>query len=350
MKKGIKSDERFAANPYARELTLDKDSYPRILSCVVEKRGSADWQNITDQPEEILPVKGFFPLLKALWTMMRLRAKYDAVVVAADRKGGLFSILNFLVPGRTVHVVMVATLWYKPASPFKYALKKLHHKLIAKGTSKFIVWATHEVEDYSGCFGIAPEKFVYIPHHHTLEGYDYEIVDKGYIFSGGDGDRNYLALCEAVRGLDIKVVINTRRKDWSGDVQPPPNVEAFPVTKEDFRRWMAGARFVILPMEGGLLHSGGQQTILNALGMGKPTVVVCERHGALDYIEDGVNGYIVPPNDVARLKEVITSIISDEALEKRLREGCEDAYEEYSTRRCMNRILNMIRDLVAEEG
>ena len=45
----------------------------------------------------------------------------------------------------------------------------------------------------------------------------------------------------------------------------------------------------MIAMQGGLLHSGGQQTCLNAMFMGKPTIAV-GRKWAIDLIEDGVDG------------------------------------------------------------
>jgi glycosyltransferase involved in cell wall biosynthesis len=61
---------------------------------------------------------------------------------------------------------------------------------------------------------------------------------------------------------------------------------------------MAGARLVVLPLKGGLLHSGGQQTYLNAMALGKP-VIVADDCGADEYIMHNVTGIVLVPGDRA---------------------------------------------------
>jgi glycosyltransferase involved in cell wall biosynthesis len=68
---------------------------------------------------------------------------------------------------------------------------------------------------------------------------------------------------------------------------------------------------VVVPMEGGLLHSGGQQSFLNAMAVGKP-VIVTDPDGASSYIEHGVTGLLVPPGDTKQLGEALQYLLEDE--------------------------------------
>ena len=61
---------------------------------------------------------------------------------------------------------------------------------------------------------------------------------------------------------------------------------------EGFRQAIASCRIMLVPMMAGPLHSGGQQTVLNAMYMGKPTIAFGKRW-AKDLIEDGDTGYII---------------------------------------------------------
>src|SRR5262249_1768928 len=159
---------------------------------------------------------------------------------------------------------------------------------------------SHEIEDYARAFGLAPEKLTYVPFHTTLHDYQYEIRDDGYIFAGGNYDRDYATLIEAVRPLDAPTWIATTRPKQLEGVPIPPHVRVEGTTHAGFRQAMAAARMVIVPMQKDLLHSGGQQTCLNALYLGKPTIAV-GRRWAVDFITDGLDGLIVDYEDVTGL-------------------------------------------------
>ena len=44
-----------------------------------------------------------------------------------------------------------------------------------------------------------------------------------------------------------------------------------------FRNLRTGSRLVVVPMEAGHFHVGGEQTYLNAMAMGKPVIVTDDR-------------------------------------------------------------------------
>jgi glycosyltransferase involved in cell wall biosynthesis len=110
-----------------------------------------------------------------------------------------------------------------------------------------------------------------------------------YIFSGGSASRDY-TLLRAAAGTDIplKVATSIYVGPW------PTNAEVRCVSHEEFVHWMARSRAVVLPLATDTTRSGGQQTYLNAMLLGKP-VVVTDAPGARDYITHGENGYIVAP-------------------------------------------------------
>src|SRR5208282_1884612 len=97
----------------------------------------------------------------------------------------------------------------------------------------------------------------------------------------------------------------------------PRHVRVEGTTVAGFRQAMASARLVVVPMEPGLLHSGGQQTCLNAMWLGKPTIAV-GRKWAVDFIEDGVNGLIVDYADVAGLRRALDRLLADPLAAARL--------------------------------
>src|SRR5262249_17850967 len=160
------------------------------------------------------------------------------------------------------------------------------------------VWARHELDDYTRAFDLPREKLRYVPFHTTLDYYQFDVRDDGYLFAGGNYDRDYATLVEAVRPLDLPVWIATTRPEVMRGIDVPDHVRVAGTSAAGFREAMAAARLVVVPMQPGLLHSGGQQTCLNALYMGKATIAV-GRRWATDLMEDGVHGLIVDYGDVA---------------------------------------------------
>jgi glycosyltransferase involved in cell wall biosynthesis len=203
------------------------------------------------------------------------------------------------------------------------------------------VWASHEIDDYAEAFGLPPEKLVYVPFHITLTGYDYEISDQGYLFAGGNYDRDYSTLVEAVRGLDLPVWIATTRAEQLTGVAVPDNVRVEGTSQAGFRQAMASSRLTVVPMAPGLLHSGGQQTCLNSMFMGKPTIAV-GRRWAIDFIRDGDNGLIVDYADVRGLRRAISWVLEHPEAAARMGQRARETASWFTTQRTMQTVYEIV--------
>ncbi len=158
-----------------------------------------------------------------------------------------------------------------------------------------------------------------MPFHSTLHDVAYDVRDGGYVFAGGNSDRDYRTLVEAVRPLGAPTWIATTRPELLSGVSVPAHVRVEGTTPEGFRDAMAAARLVVAPMRAGTLRSGGQQTCLNAMLLGKPTIAVGRRWAA-DYIEDGVNGLIVDYEDAEGMRKAIRRVWDDPEGARRMGE------------------------------
>ena len=269
--------------------------------------------------------------------MLLLRHRYKGVVTDGGASGQMFAWLQALVPwGRKPHV-MVDCNWYRSGSPWKDRLKGVRLRLAARSVSKFVVWASHEVDDYAEAFGLPHSKLEYVPFHTTLHGYDYAERDEGYLFAGGNYDRDYPLLVEAVRGLEIAAWIATTMPEQLEGVPLPANVRVEGTTAAGFRDAVAGARLAVVPMAAGLLHSGGQQTLLNAMFMGKPAIAVGERW-ARDLVDDGVDGLIVDYGDVAGLRRAIRWVLEHPAEARAMAERGRAKAARFTTERTMRAV------------
>nr|WP_279342521.1 glycosyltransferase [Geotalea sp. SG265] len=167
--------------------------------------------------------------------------------------------------------------------------------------------------DYSRVFRLPREKFCFVPYHTTIEADRYPSVQGDYIFSGGNFARDYATLALAVRGLDIPVVIACSNNDALKGINFPSNVQVVGVSHHRFMELMAGSHINVVCLRKGLLHSGGQQTFLNAMALGKP-VIVTDPEGARGYVEDGVDGLLVPAGDPLKLREAILKLLNNRQL------------------------------------
>ncbi len=278
--------------------------------------------------------------------LFALRHRCQGVVTDGGASGLLFAWLQGLCPwGRKPHV-MIDCNWYLSDRPWRSWLKGLRLRLAARSVHRFVVWARHELEDYAQAFGIPREKLEYVPFHTTLHDYTYEVRDDGYLFAGGNFDRDYTSLVEAVRPLDVPVWIATTRPEQLRGVSVPPHVRVEGTSVSGFRQAMAAARLVVVPMRKGLLHSGGQQTCLNAMHLGKPTIAV-GRKWATDFIRDGVNGLIVDYADVPGLRRAIESVLSHPDEARQMGERAREDAAWFTTQRCMRTVYDIVHSAPA---
>ena len=242
------------------------------------------------------------------------------VVTDGGSSGMLFAWLQALCPwGRKPHV-LIDCLWELPESTLRRWLKVLRIRLAAGSVHRFVVWASHEAEDFARAFGLPARQLEYVPFHHTLQDYDYEVRDDGYLFAGGNSDRDYRTLVEAVRSLDAPVWIALTQRDLLAGIDMPPHVRVEATTPEGFRQAMAGAKLIVVPMCKGTLRSGGQQTCLNAMLLGKPTIAV-GRRWAVDFIADGADGLIVDYADTEGLRRAIRWVYDHPDAARRMGEA-----------------------------
>jgi glycosyltransferase involved in cell wall biosynthesis len=132
---------------------------------------------------------------------------------------------------------------------------------------------------------------------------------------GNDSSRDYERLFEAVQGLPIRVICNTKRKIMC---PAPPNVtlQSEYVHYRDLRDLYGNAEAVVVPLRNSL-HPGGINTLLEAMCIGCP-VVVSGSVGIIDYVKHGVTAWVVTPEDTAALRAGIENVLQDQDLRRRL--------------------------------
>jgi len=229
-------------------------------------------------------------------------AKSEDAVVFGDAYPLSASIYGLLHKLRTDRPFIVRRDPLPPAPSHSSFWKNRFRQLALSSVDFLWVYAPSVARRYVEWYNFPPEKIFTLKFHHTLTGFDFPQPTRGdYIFAGGDSQRDYATLIEAVKGLECKVVIATRRLPPK---HLPQNVEWRSVTPEEFRRLMAGSNFVVLPLDTSRGSTSGQQSYLNAMALGK-LVIVTDTEDASYYIENGVTGILVPSGNAQELRAAI---------------------------------------------
>ena len=144
--------------------------------------------------------------------------------------------------------------------------------------------------------------------------------DGGILTVGKDLARDFATFAEAIRGIDAQARLVVLPRNVAG-VELPPSAEVQRLSSIDLRAAYARAGCVVLPQrrDGYPYGSegGGLTALLEAMAMGKP-LVVSERAILSDYVDDGVEALVVPPEDPAALREAVERVLGDRELALRL--------------------------------
>lgn len=282
----------------------------------------------------------FFKALK----LLAHQADYDAVVTSGLRTGQVFGFLRSLLRRRRpVHIHLELMLDEEKGSPF-WKLKRAFQRAAFGSADLLVTSALGEIDIYSERLGIPRERFRFVLFHTNVLNPGQVGRERGYAFSAGRTGRDYVLLAEAVRGLDLDLIV-------LGDAASLENVE-FPsctqvLTDEPYERYLEllhGCDFVIVPLNE-VRSSRGQVVILEAMAMGKP-VIATETVGTVDYVDSGENGLLVPPGEAAPLRSAIQSLSEDASLRAQFSERGLEAVQRHTFRSYVETILGHVEHTI----
>jgi glycosyltransferase involved in cell wall biosynthesis len=188
----------------------------------------------------------------------------------------------------------------------------------------------------------------FIPAHVDAEFYAPQIpkVDGDYILAVGDDiSRDYETLLEAVEGLNVKLVLKTRRVAEDKKRHPNLSVITARMSDREFRDLYDRAKLVVMPLHP-TLTAGGVTAFLEAMAIGKAQIV-SNSAGLVDYIRPGENCVTVPCHDAGALREAIVRLLEDDGLRTRLGDSARNcALTQFSTQQFARRLADSFRMLM----
>lgn len=186
-----------------------------------------------------------------------------------------------------------------------------------------------ELERY---FGIQSDHFEYIPF--KVNGYEHldnvQIVDEGYVFTGGYSWRDYRLFCDAmalIPEVNAKIVtLNAQElrqhRTETTELALAANIELVEhdMNPDTWLDMLRRARYVVLPISAEAICSNGISVALQAMALGKP-VIITPSPAVEGIFEDGRECLIVPHGDARAMADAIVRLQGDDHLRRRLAEN-----------------------------
>ncbi len=166
---------------------------------------------------------------------------------------------------------------------------------------------------------------------------------------GKDLARDYETFVTAVTGLDAPVQLAVYPRNLQG-LELPRNAHARILSSIELRESYAAAGCVVLPQRPDEYaygsEGGGLTALLEAMAMAKP-IVATERAILRDYVEDGVDALLVPPEDPSALRAAIVRVLSDRELAERMGASARTRVErDHTTRGFAARLAPLLTSVV----
>jgi len=252
--------------------------------------------------------------------------------------------LQKLYRGRSAPVVS----WFFNTATCYSGMKQLLASISLNQINKLIVHNSCEREIYSKWLGLPIERFEFVPLHIELEVEPCpEESEKPYIFATGSGFRDYATLFKAVEKLNLRTIIVPGKNSLKG-LEVPPQVETiYQLPKNEIRRLVQRARVNVVPMTTeGIV--AGTVTIAETMRLGR-TMVITNRSGVEDYVQDGVTGLMVKPFSVDEMVEAIDRLWNDSQLRLKMNEQADKFAFNNFTVEAVGASMGRILDQVADE-
>jgi glycosyltransferase involved in cell wall biosynthesis len=256
------------------------------------------------------------------WVCFRRRSDYGLLFTDGEQIGLPFSMLCRFAGRRSVRHAMIVHVMSTRSKSFLFRLFRLERHI-----DVFVTYATSQTDFLVRRLGVPADKVV-----QSTFMVDTEFFSPGsgrgrstnMICAVGLERRDYRTLIEAVRGLDVSVVIAasspwSQRGDTTEGVGLPPNVEVCSLDPVALRDLYADCRFLVMPLDD-VDFQAGVTSLLEAMAMSK--AVICSRTvGQTDVVQEGETGVYVTPGDATELRQAIEGLLNDPQRAERMGEA-----------------------------
>lgn len=249
-------------------------------------------------------------------------------------------------------VVMVGDMW-EPNPGLRGLIEKVIVRLANRAIHRYVVQSSEELEVFPRLWGIDPRKARLCLYFSTLTQHDLAAPPPppgDFVFAGGNVHRDYAPLVAAARLLpERRFVIATQRLNGLDNL--PPNVTASSVPHPEFVALLRAAAAVVVPVRAGLRRAAGHNTFLNAMLLGKPTIVP-NVFGVADHIRDGETGLVVDgsPEDYVRALRWVFDPANREAVARMGQAASHTVSQQFTFERHVACLLRILDEAIRDAG
>jgi glycosyltransferase involved in cell wall biosynthesis len=277
---------------------------------VIEKITMATGSKLIDTIVDKLKSFAYF------FKILSIHKKYDTIITANIITAQMYGLYRNLINCRYPRHIILELMLDEERPGIIYLLKKHIQKFCFASVDIIFVSSKNEVESYGKRFNLKDNIVRFLPFHTNIIKPKYIERNKGYILSAGVSGRDYSTFVEAITGIDCTFVIVSNPESVKGIKLPSNLLLHCDIPYHKYIELIENCAFVVVPLVN-LTRSTGQVVILEAMALGKP-VISTRTTGTTEYIEDGVNGLLVQPKDVACMREAIMKLINDAEYSSKL--------------------------------
>ena len=197
---------------------------------------------------------------------------------------------------------------------------------------KFICFSQQECNYYSEIFDASKDKFQFCRLGIEPIQVQNTIPDKEKtILACGRSNRDYDFLYRALKNTKYKVTIISDECK----LKPTDNISIYTnIYNQDYFDMLAKSYIVVIPLMQKNISSG-QLVTLQAMQLGKP-IICTESNTVKDYIQDGVNGYIIKKQKDELLR-IIDKLYQDEKEYDKMSKNEKQFFENYHSIRAFGK-------------
>ena len=282
-------------------------------------------------------------IVLCLWRRLFGKGKYKHIVFdigafnSAKEEGKALKLMQFAsktLDGVIYHTAMQEE-YYKKCHP--WLLDK--SKYIAFGTdSEFFEDTRRNDEMYEDV-----KKDSEISEDINRDRNSENITANSYILSIGYNKRDWNTLIKAYEELDTEVELHLLGNDsWESD---NPKIKIIPpVPVKEMMGMIEESLFGVLPLKW-FNYSYGQMTLMQQMALSK-AVIVSEVPSVKDYVQDGIDACLYPPEDADALAERMKVLLEDSSLREQIgREAAKTIKEKNNEKIMAQKIEKFIQDI-----
>jgi glycosyltransferase involved in cell wall biosynthesis len=262
-----------------------------------------------------------FKLYQGLYAMLR-SYRCDAIVATHEASALGVLALRCLGLGRApVLVVNVGLL--RPANTGGW--RRRCWAVLLRRARLVLSYGSAQCPLVARVFHLAPDACCFLPFgvdtHFFSPHRDRVGAGTGVIAVGTNEGKDYPTLVRAIAGLEVALAIVTDA--WNvATIRDAPGIRvSHDIPIRQLRQMYQAHACCVIPLHA-MDYSSGQTVMLENMALAKP-VIVSSTPGTRDYITAGETGLLVPPGDVAALRQAIRWVLTQpdaaEAMGQRAR-------------------------------